>query len=51
LDSARKHDDLIAAHQQQGYSEKDRAALFVASQQAEARKRQSGYWSLPESPL
>jgi hypothetical protein len=39
LDASRKHDDWIAAHQQQGYSEKDRAALFAALQKAEARKR------------
>lgn len=51
LDSARKHDDWIAAHQQQGYSEKDRAVLFAAWREAEARKRKTDYWRLPESPL
>jgi len=50
LDAARKHDELIASYQLRGYSEKDRAALFAASQEAAARKRKTD-WRLPEGPL
>jgi hypothetical protein len=51
LDSARKHDHLIAAHQKQGYSDEDRAAFFAAWPEAYARECESGYRRLPESSL
>jgi len=46
LDAARKRDEWIAAHQQQGYSDKDRIALFAASQEAYALQRKTD-WRLP----
>jgi hypothetical protein len=46
LDAAQKHDALIAAYQRPGDPKKSEAAWL----EAEARKRESGYWRLPESP-
>jgi hypothetical protein len=50
LDAVRKHDDLIAAFQQKGDAEKIPARL-AASLQADARKREDGWWRLPASPV
>ena len=50
LDAARKHDEWIATFQQKGYSEKDRAASFAASLEADAHRRETA-WRLPEGPL